>query len=1129
MYYKLIHALVVLFILTIPLSLPAAAQTSPLQYDDALEITTAHDAGTASQTLSVTVADSEITNLLFTPGDLVDSAGNLAAAAEAITLTPNPVEQLAANTSLDLTVSIGSLPDPGTYTGEVTITYDQQPEGAGEAITLQLIVAEPTVLEAGSSASDQSTELDLVIATKPGGPAEDILFRIMGSDTSASIPLFIRQSGDTEVSNVRLFAHLADEDGQQLTGVSFSLTIGGSDVTQTGLTIPAGGKSVLATLNVTNLSATGTFAGNLVAEHDGKVVEVAVLKGERFPLPVLETVGASDAGEISLTSRVAALEARLRLESTNLGQVEELKIIVDDFSDPNGNRIPVTWTVDGQPGEGAQIDVPGLGSVELVITAELPAAGEYTSAITLLYADKRETVNLKVDHPLPDLRIVGASEAKEISLTSRVAALKASLRLESTNLTEVADLQIIVDDLIDPDGNRIPVTWTVDGQPGEAAQIAVPGLGSVELEIEARLPTAGEHTGAITLVYADKRDTFSLKVNRTRPAPTASIEDVQTVLGQADSILPWVGRDNIKLWLTLHETGGQQVTLNLPQFSVLSLKGAEENTFQAQFEGLEVRGEDDEIVAEPFTIEPDQIKRLQLNVRGLSQAGAYIGKLTLTVPDAPAIEEDVTILVKESAWIAGLWIGLSVIVSFFIGVWLKSIRPKLERQQYANRLLSDLGREEKRVTEASPGEKKLAEVLEDLRFRLEDLCDDADLGTDTKAEDVLKEIDKKITLFRPLVDAYQQVYTLEPKKLIELFRQDLETIHQQMLARDLNSATTAESSLDNLFNKIKTEVQKELVQQLTDFETEVKAQIKIVSQATRDKLEKIPPVLGKARGFAEQTPEPQLAAASLELNEARVTYARAMAEDLKASLQDPPLGFDQNSWTDPKQEIQRLVDAVGDEKDGEGAIVAYQKAYTFYLSTLVEKFTKCLKADRISIDQLEQGGKIKKAQADTLRATVDSLLTSLDGALTKTKEGDLTTARTAYQTTKQTYTQKVQPELSKSGARMGSGFLASLGVALAAGGFVPAKVNEGQKERSPERRPRQREGIAKLISLGDLIVNLVALVMAIAFGLKLLWAGNATWGGFDDHLVALLWSFGIQQVSSQGVKSVDDIISTWKS
>lgn len=1015
MFFKLLQIVVVISTLSINLSVPAEVQAALLRYDDVIEITTPNNTGTATGKIAVRAGESAVTNLFLTIGELLDSAGNPAVTAEAVTVSPNPIKQLAPNTSLELTLSIDNLPGPGIYTGKIKISYDQHPNGAEPPVTLRLIITRSNGSATSSTASDQSTGLDLAIGTKPDDQDGNISFRIVGSRTSVSIPLFINQRGN-KASNIRLFAYLADEDDHQLTDLSFNVMDGDKDVTQSGLTIPASGKLALATLNIANLTATGTFSGNLVAEYQGKVVEIAALKGERLPLPVLEMVGASDE-KVNFSTKVSAFKGRLLLESTNASPVEELKIIFECLRDQKGTRIPTHWTVNGQPGEDTMTTVPGLGAAELVITAELPVAGEYNSDITLLYGDQRKS--------------------------------------------------------------------------------------------------------------------FNLKVTRNRVEPTVEIKDVETILGQADSFIPWGGQDNVNLWLTLHETSGQQATLNLPQFTVLSLKGAEENSYQAQFKGLEVKDEDNNIVQEPLTIEPDEIKRLHLNIRGLSKAGAYVGNLVFTAPGMLAIDSNVTILVRESAWVAGLWIGLSVIVSFLIGLWFKSTRPKLERQRYTNRLLSDLEREAKRIIHVSHGKKKLAEVVDDMSARLEDLYDNPDLGIDANAGEILGEIDKKITMFRRLADAYQQVYTLEPSKLVSRFSPDLDKIQEGMLTRTPASATKVETALKDLFTGIENAIIVELLQLLSGFEKEVRAQINRVSEDNfKEKLQnEILPKITTARDFAEKKPEPEMHAANLEFEEARVLYACAMAEYLRAKLLTPPLGFDRDTWPVPQQAIIDKIDVVVREEDGEQAIAAYHDAYALYLTTLTAKLMERIKEIKESLDHLNSNGinaQMNAEEGNKLKDILEQLLVRLENILTKIKAGDLATARTEYENVQNTYISEVQPVVTKPVVRMNRRSGSHLYTDLAFTGYIPGKICEGLKELSTDRRLRQRKGLGRLITLGDIVVTVVAFFMAIAFGLQVLWSGDATWGGFGDHLIALLWGFGFHQVGNQGVKGVKDILAGWK-
>ena len=48
----------------------------------------------------------------------------------------------------------------------------------------------------------------------------------------------------------------------------------------------------------------------------------------------------------------------------------------------------------------------------------------------------------------------------------------------------------------------------------------------------------------------------------------------------------------------------------------------------------------------------------------------------------------------------------------------------------------------------------------------------------------------------------------------------------------------------------------------------------------------------------------------------------------------------------------------------------------------------------------------------------------------------------------------------------------------------------------------------------------IALIVAIFIGIKTVWATDLTWGGWVDHLAALVWGFGLHQLTAAGVGSV---------
>jgi hypothetical protein len=59
--------------------------------------------------------------------------------------------------------------------------------------------------------------------------------------------------------------------------------------------------------------------------------------------------------------------------------------------------------------------------------------------------------------------------------------------------------------------------------------------------------------------------------------------------------------------------------------------------------------------------------------------------------------------------------------------------------------------------------------------------------------------------------------------------------------------------------------------------------------------------------------------------------------------------------------------------------------------------------------------------------------------------------------------------------------------------------------------------VATRTALIDAALFFPLLGIAVASGLKLLWADDAVWGGTKDHLVAFLWGLGLSQVGAAPV------------
>jgi hypothetical protein len=144
---SLILVLTLVGLMMLLAALMVVAQASPLQYEQTLALSASSAAETATGTFTVTAGEADIADLQFTPGPLLDADGNEAVPAQAIVLDPALIPELPAAASQAVTVSISSLPEPGTYQGPISIVYAEQPTGTVDAITLTLTVTPETPAE----------------------------------------------------------------------------------------------------------------------------------------------------------------------------------------------------------------------------------------------------------------------------------------------------------------------------------------------------------------------------------------------------------------------------------------------------------------------------------------------------------------------------------------------------------------------------------------------------------------------------------------------------------------------------------------------------------------------------------------------------------------------------------------------------------------------------------------------------------------------------------------------------------------------------------------------------------------------------------------------------------------------
>lgn len=247
----------------------------------------------------------------------------------------------------------------------------------------------------------------------------------------------------------------------------------------------------------------------------------ALAEGTSEPAePQLEIVGAQN-HRIEMQAPGHFFKRQITIEATST-EIKDARVSVADLALAGSPPVHPSWTVDGKPGS-QPFSVPALGEVRLEITADLPTAGTYTSAITLVYGGKRRTTDLSVVRTRPALpvQITGLDKVEStsgdvwmwLSLRStgdrKVSVHAPELSALAQEQADKSRVQARFDRMEARDESEQPVGKTFDLAPGEARRLKLLFL---------KLEDAGSYLGKIYLAADDMQTVegdFTVQVKRS--------------------------------------------------------------------------------------------------------------------------------------------------------------------------------------------------------------------------------------------------------------------------------------------------------------------------------------------------------------------------------------------------------------------------------------------------------------------------------------------------------------------------------------------------------------------------------------------------------------------------------------
>ncbi len=708
----------------------------------------------------------------------------------------------------------------------------------------------------------------------------------------------------------------------------------------------------------------------------------------------------------------------------------------------------------------------------------------------------------------PSVRIAGAT-AEGLKFTTNDAAFRRSLIIEPVAAKEAKQLSIELPDLVGPDSKPVTTKWTLDGRKDATAVTTITPPHAARLDVEADLPTAGEYASWITLIFDGARvSTTALKVTRAALAPTVR------VLGPTSVTYEGLLAGTPVVKFVLQETAGTKVTLRPPVATGLARKDGD-RTLQAGYDRIEFwqvepNGSSKRIV-DGFELKANQSVPVLMKVPGMSDPGEFTGGVTIGSEAGGALPDQAfTIFVKRPWWVALAIIAAGVFVSYWLRRWAKMDRPRLIQQRRVLQLEGDL----EALSENLP-DKADQDVLQVLRERLQKVYEEIGLGFGDKADDILKDVNGKLSIVPLWSSVRRRVQALAPElardlqALLRLAKEFLENRQpgdgEQIRQKLSDAATTINQKIRDAMQAGIAAAVKQAKEYAVDLAEPRKAEFDAnVMQR-----------LAQADKAAQENPPAEAQARAL-LEDAWKGYADILARDLeeKSARLKKPDGMERSEWDSLTEKISVANEAARSAADAATAKAAAEKSYAAYLWLLV----RIAQTDASRLEQEAQRDAAKYAEEIEALGRAQGSLTE---ASIRVKNIELRAAKEAYDAarkeidtaagklpgTKRESIQAVRPELA------------------APAGIVPIPELRRSLESADrhERAWLDLRAIEQKINGRDGWIALIVAIIAIVLGVFLLWIGNLTWGSGKDMLAAFLWGLGLHQAAGNAIGAKLDL------
>ena len=717
--------------------------------------------------------------------------------------------------------------------------------------------------------------------------------------------------------------------------------------------------------------------------------------------------------------------------------------------------------------------------------------------------------------PAPKLT-VGLTKPDSISYTIRAPRFRALIPIEAS---KEGEFRVVVSPLAAEDGNTVAVEYWLQPEatrldktaPDKALRrMNIGRLEGVNLVLSADLPLPGTYRGTFSVITACARITQAYTVNLPRhvnPVELTGGGAVEVRVGSRDIVIPF----------TLHDTTITSVLVYSPSLDDLRRQHGADTSMAVPLGGSVVRlaGGSDTIL-DTFRLHAGDSQPLELRILGgVNDAGTYAGTVRVAGPTFSSFTVPIKLYARESACFAALLILIGIGVAEIVR-WLRDrTLPRLEQQRQAAVQLEALAQLEQGMGEPATSSPEERAALDRIQAGLTTVYQASAPKGSPSYDAMLADMGRRLQLLPNWATLRRQIETLQPPELRRDLQKSLAPVHAFLVGAgtaDEAAANAAEETLHAIPGKIDEALRDHLIKRIEEFSEQVK-QERAAHPSNDAFLERIEETvengLTQSKTLAMAG---DLARALAAFEDARLSYVDLLAKELQLRLDEPrPSWLEDADWARIQAAVRAELSPLETGTTPEQRLATYERSQALYLRESARTLGKAAQAIlKGASSSAEEQKLLNKAEVKSQEAQSRAAIRDLHEAHTLFQEAEA--AWNAYQ------------DLQRAGVKLGRSS-APTSPASPPGGVPPEFALA--RARAAVGRPARfltSRALGLRLKLLDSVISLVAALLAVTFGVYLLWEPDLTWGTTADKFAALLWGLGLQQAGNEAFRGVADLV-----